>query len=101
MTVSRNRRSRGPAWFTMLVVLAGVVLIGSVVAVAYVASGGEIPIPFSNPPRYFSLRKQNPEKPWSPPVGKVSVPKAGRTIPAYSEIGRDDLLNPKDQVWTV
>lgn len=101
MTVSKNRRSRGPAWLMTLVVIAGVVLVGSVVAVAYVASGGEIPIPFSNPPRYFSLKKKEVEKPWTPPVGKISVPSAGRNIPAYSEISRDDLLNPKDQVWTV
>src|SRR5262245_27662449 len=97
MTVSKNRRSGGPTWFMFLVVLAGIVLVGSVVAVAYVASGGEIPIPFTNPPRYFSFRTQNDEKPWTPPVGKVAVPISGRAIPAYTRISRDDIWNPKVQ----
>ena len=95
MTVSKNRRSRGPAWFTMLVVLAGVVLIGSVVAVAYVASGGEIPIPFSNPPRYFSLKKKDVDKPWTPPVGKTAVPSAAHAIPAYTQVTLQHFYNPK------
>ena len=101
MTVSKNRRSRGPAWFMILVVLAGVVLVGSVVAVAYVASVGEIPIPFSNPPRYFSLGKKEVEKPWTPPVGKVPVPISGRVIPAYTRINRDDLCDLKNQKPTL
>lgn len=95
MTVSKNRRSRGPAWFMIVVVLAGVVLLGSVVAVAYVASGGEIPIPFSNPPRYFSLKKQVDEKPWTPPVGKIAVPTAARNIAAYTEVSLNDFWSPK------
>jgi hypothetical protein len=94
MTVSKNRRSRGPAWLMTLVVIAGVVLVGSVVAVAYVASGGEIPIPFSNPPRYFSLKKKEVEKPWTPPVGKTPVPAAARPIAAYAEVTLQDFYNP-------
>jgi Flp pilus assembly protein CpaB len=101
MTVSKTRRSRGPGWFMVVVVLAGIVLLGSVVAVAYVASGGEIPIPFSNPPRYFSLAKKVEEKPWTPPVGKVAVPVSGRTVAAYSKVNRDDLWDAKNQKWMV
>lgn len=100
MTVSKNRRSRGPAWFMMLVVLAGVVLIGSVVAIAYVASGGEIPIPFSNPPRYFSLKKKDVEKPWSPPVGKTPVPSAARPIAANAQVSLQDFYNTKTSQLT-
>ena len=97
MTVYKSRRSRGPTWFTFLVVLAGVVLLGSVVAVAYVASGGEIRIPFTEPARYFSLAKKVEEKPWTPPVGKTPVPRSGRAIAAYAEVSRDDLWNVKEQ----
>ena len=97
MTVSKNRRSRGPAWFTFVVVLAGVVVLGSVVAIAYVASGGEIQIPFTNPPRFFSLGKKVEEKPWTPPVGKVAVPVSARPISAYARVSRDDLWDLKVQ----
>lgn len=95
MTVSKNR-SRGPAWFTFVIVLAGIVLLGSVVAVAYVASGGEIQIPFTNPPRFFSLGKKVEEKPWTPPVGMVPVPVSARPMNAYSRVSRDDLWDLKE-----
>src|SRR5262245_40663127 len=100
MTVSKNRRSTGPSWFMFVVVVAGIVLVGSVVAVAYVASGGEIPIPFTNPPRYFSLGKKDVEKPWVPPVGKIAVPTAARTIAAYTEVSLQDFWSSKQNRLT-
>jgi hypothetical protein len=84
----------------VLVVLAGVVLVGSVVAVAYVASGGKIPIPFSNPQRFFTLGKETEDKPWTPPVGKVAIPTAARTVAAYAEVTIQDFWSAKQNRLT-
>src|SRR5262245_60837340 len=97
MTVSKSRRPRSAPWSMFLVVVAGVVVIGGVAAMGHLAAGGEIRIPFSDPPRYLSLRKQEPVKPWAPPVGKVPVLTSGRTIGAYARITRDDIVDPKTQ----
>src|SRR5262245_43431047 len=101
MTVSKSRRPRSAAWSMFLVVVAGVVVIGGVAAMGHLATGGEIRIPFSDPPRYLSLRKQEPVKPWAPPVGKVPVLTSGRTIAAYARVTRDDLWDAKDKKWSV
>jgi Flp pilus assembly protein CpaB len=104
MTSVKARRSRSPGWFLALVVVAGLLVIGIAVAFVYVASGGVITVPFTDPPRVFSLETKVPEKPWTPPAGKVMVPIAGRAIPAYTKLTRDDTWDPKVQratTWPV
>lgn len=97
MTSVKARRSRSPGWFSVLVVVAGLIVLGVAWALVHLATGGAITVPFTDPPRTLSLATKAPEKPWSPPAGKVMVPIAGRAIAAYSKITRDDLWDPKTQ----
>jgi len=95
MTAVKARRSRNPAWFLVLLIVAGVTVLAVAGAGIYIASGGVITVPFSNPPRVLSLAKKVQETQWTPPAGKVAVPVSARAIPAYTKISRDDLWNPK------
>jgi Flp pilus assembly protein CpaB len=78
-----------------LVIVAGVTVLAVAGAGIYIASGGVITVPFTNPPRVISLGKQVQETRWTPPAGKVAVPASGRAIPAYTKITRDDIWDVK------
>jgi len=95
MTSVKARRSRNPAWFLVLLVVAGVTVLAVAGAGIYIASGGAISVPFTNPPRVLSLAKQNQETRWTPPAGKVAVPASARKIPAYTKISLVDVWNTK------
>ena len=90
-TVSYSRSttsSRGP--LLALLVLAG----GAVGAGAHLATGGEIPLPFSD--RTLSLAGKQAEAAVDM-SGYVQVPISGRVIPAYSKLVREDVIHPKTQ----
>lgn len=95
MTSVKARRSRSPGWFLALVVVAGLCLVSIAVAAVYVASGGVLTVPFTDPPRIISLQSKSPDAPWAPPAGTVAVPVLARPVTAFSKIKRDDFFDPK------
>jgi Flp pilus assembly protein CpaB len=95
MTSVKARRSRSPGWFSVLVVVAGLVVLGVAWALVHLATGGTITVPFTDPPRVLSLATRAPEQGWSQPPGTVAVPYLARPLAAYSKIKRDDFFDPK------
>jgi Flp pilus assembly protein CpaB len=96
MAAIKARRSRNSS-LMFLGVFGGILVLGIVGAGVYVAAGGSITIPFTNPPRVLSMAKQIPETPWSPPIGKIPVPQTARAIPAYAKVKRDDFYNATER----
>jgi len=76
-----------------LSVLVVVVLLCVVGLCMYLGAGGAIPIPFSDPPRVFTLTDTRT----ADAAGTVRVPISGRNVPAYTRITRDDLTDPATQ----
>jgi len=80
-------------------VLGGVIAVGAVLCAVHLLRGGELTVPFTNPPKVISLGNKEKPKPWAPPAGKTAVPVAARNIPAYKQVLREDLLDLKTQRW--
>jgi Flp pilus assembly protein CpaB len=83
-----------------LPLVLAIFLIGFVLIVAgffiYLAFGGEVTVPFTDPPRTLSFAQEKTEKPWSAPVGKTAIPRSARAIDPYSKVSRDDLWDLKN-----
>lgn len=95
MPAARTRRPGRPAWVVGLFVIGGVVLVGTAIGAVHLLRGGQIVVPFTDPPQVIALEQKEKPKPWSPPKGKVGVPLAARKIAAYTMITRDDLWDVK------
>jgi Flp pilus assembly protein CpaB len=85
--VRRKRASIGLGGVFVFLLVAGVAVAGG-----YIALGGEITIPFSDPPRVLALSRNVA----GAPSGKVAIPVSGRPIKAYSKVTRDDLVDVKN-----
>lgn len=86
---------------SMLPLVLAVLFVGMVVIVAgfllYLAAGGTITVPLTDPPTVLSFQKQEKEEKWTPPEGQTAIPCLGRSVDAFSKITIDDLIDPKTQ----
>ena len=99
MARAKPRRPRaGFPWARALLILVAVTLVGSVV---YLAQGGEIVIPFTDPPRTLSFVSPDKEEAPGVPEGKVAIPVTGRALAAYDAVVSEDVLDPRTGRKTV
>lgn len=89
------RRTGGPSWPLVLVLVIGLTIVVGAALFLYVLIAGEVTVPFTDPPRVISFGAQKVEKPWTPPEGSVPVPVSGREIAAYNKVTRDDIWDLK------
>lgn len=101
MPAVRATRRGNPAWVLFFLILAVVVVAAVAALLAYLAIGGVVTVPFTDPPRVISFTQKDAPEEWKPAPGMVAIPLSARTIRAYSAVTRDDLLVPKSLQWNV
>lgn len=95
MPAVRSSSRSSPGWLMLFVVVAVITIAAVAAVLAYLAMGGELTVPFTDPPQTVSFKKKEAPKEWQPPANTVAVPLSGRDVRAYTAITRDDLWNPK------
>lgn len=93
--MARTLRRTRPRFPMVTVTVIFLLLIGVGVALGHLLTGGEIPIPFTDPPRTFALKSDDAENS-DAPEGKISVPTSGRALKALAAVVPEDLMADRE-----
>lgn len=96
MTAVKMSKRSSPAWLMVLVVFAVIAIATIASVLVYLAMGGSLTVPFTDPPKLISFAPKAKPADNTPPAGWVAVPLSARKVQAYAALSRDDLLVPNE-----